>query len=191
MLKLIVLLTFTTMSIALQCRDGFFVRSDAFDVDRSSPAPLTCPPTAEAGCVRFEVEGSFRTGSQNVQFTFWKNACGSQENCTSDCTEELDQEMLRIIRQVGRDQNITTNSTCVTACCADDDCNKDTVQEIKDSGRLASEVAGDTDGSSLIEQVGDVVDTIVDVFTGSPATRTKVTLAHHLAMGIFVVVCLI
>ena len=66
MYKLIALLTFTTLSSALQCRDGFFIGSDAFDVNRSSPAPLTCPSTAEAGCVRFEVEGTFRTGSQDV-----------------------------------------------------------------------------------------------------------------------------
>jgi len=188
MYKLIALLIFTTLSSALQCRDGFFIGSDAFDVNRSSPAPLTCPSTAETGCVRFEVEGTFRTGSQDVPFTFWKNACGSQQNCTSDCTDELDQEMLRILRQVGRDDNITTDSTCETACCADDDCNKDTVEEIKASGRLASEVQGDTDGSSLID---DVVDAVVDIFTGSPATKAKITLAHHLAIGIFVFVCLI
>ena len=70
MYKLIALLTFTTLSSALQCRDGFFIGSDAFDVNRSSPAPLTCPSTAEAGCVRFEVEGTFRTGSQDVPCKF-------------------------------------------------------------------------------------------------------------------------
>lgn len=153
----LLLLSLGRFSLALQCRDGFFLSSRTFDVDRSSPEPQTCPETAEAGCVRFEVDGTFTTGGQQIEFDFWMTSCGSSENCTASCTDELENQMLRILRSVGRDDSITADSSCSTACCSGDDCNTQSVDAIIASGNLAV-TAGPNAGNRVAASDDDAED---------------------------------
>lgn len=153
---LLLLLSLDRSSLALQCRDGFFLSSDIFDVDRSSPEPQTCPETAEAGCVRFEIDGTFTTAGQQVEFDFWMTTCGSSENCTASCTDELENQMLRILRSVGRDDSVTAESSCNTACCSGDDCNSQSVDAIIASGELA--VTADSNAGNRVAAPDDAAE---------------------------------
>jgi len=177
-LRYLLLVVLISYSVALECRDGFFITSEAFDVDRSSPTPITCPASAEAGCVRLEVDGTFTTAGNLVAFEFWMTACGSADNCTAQCTDEMQGEMLRIIRQVGQDDSITVSSNCSTACCSSDDCNQADVMEIQESGDLL------TSENGVVSRVLDTVQDVVDGLRGSASANHLSFLTGFVALSL-------
>ena len=119
-------------------------------------------------------------------------ACGSRENCSNDCSEEMESRMSNILRQIA-DERLNTwlsknprkiskvlfvyrTSTCKAACCLDNECNSVSVKEIKTSGRLVSK------NDDVKDDVDDDVDDDVKLDVGN-VLSSAVTAIGDLVSG--------